>query len=262
MRGSRLMIAYVARRRQARLPSTALAIYPLRRPFISTANATPTLPPANAESAALAAERLYGRKPDALWRYATADDDTAFFAARWNNAEGRSKTFRPLSWFDDDGWQLRAWPKDRPLFNLPALCTHANASVVICEGEKSAQAAAAIFPESVATTSSDGAGQVSKTDWRPLRGRAVLIWPDLDAAGENYAREVATELASLECSISIVDAKTLASINPNGGARTPIAKWDAADAAAEWRDLPALRKAATQLCKPFNLERTVASSAG
>jgi putative DNA primase/helicase len=213
--------------------------------------ANPTLPPADAESGAVAAARLFGRKPDGLWRYATAEDETAFYAARWHEADGK-KTFRPVSWRDGDGWQFTAWPDHRPLFNLPALSQHPTATVVICEGEKAADAAAKVFPKSIVTTSSGGRGAASKTDWTPMAGRTVLIWPDFDAAGEKYAREVAGILAALDCVISIVDAKALASIDPNGGARVPIKKWDAADGAKEWRDLAALRKAATGLHKPFD----------
>jgi putative DNA primase/helicase len=213
--------------------------------------ARPTCPPANAESGPLAAARLYGRKPDGVWRYATKDDETAFYAARWNESDDK-KTFRPVSWCDGDGWQFAAWPDHRPLYQLPALAEKPNTSVVLCEGEKATDAAAAIFPNSIITTSSGGAGAAAKTDWTPLAGRPVLIWPDHDAAGEAYAREVAAILAVLDCSISIVDAKALASIDPDGGAREPIEKWDAADATAEWRDLAALRKAAWGLRKPFD----------
>ena len=83
-------------------------------------SAPPTCPPADAEPGALAAARLFGRKPDGLWRYATADDETAFYAARWNEADGK-KTFRPISWGERAGWQFEAWPDHRPLFNLPDL---------------------------------------------------------------------------------------------------------------------------------------------
>ena len=79
-----------------------------------------------------------------------------------------------------------------------------------------------------------------------------MIWPDQDAAGEKYARELAAIFARLDCTISIVDAKALATIHPNGGAREPTGKWDAADAVAEWRDLAALRKAAWGLRKAFD----------
>jgi uncharacterized protein (DUF927 family) len=78
-----------------------------------------------------------------------------------------------------------------------------------------------------------------------------LIWPDHDAPGRKYAEQVAHILAALDCAVSIVDAAALASLDPNGGAREPVEKWDAADAAAEWADLGALRKAAVHLAKPF-----------
>ena len=213
--------------------------------------AKPTCPPADAEPGAMAAARLYGRKPDGLWRYATADDETAFYVARWNEADGK-KTFRPISWGKRAGWQFETWPDHRPLFNLGDLASNPNATVVICEGEKAAEAAAAIFPNSIATTSSGGAGAATKTDWTPLAGRSVLIWPDHDAAGEKYAREIAAMLAALDCSVAIIDAKALAAIDPAGGAREPCDKWDAADAIAEWPDLAALRKTAAGLRKAFD----------
>lgn len=213
--------------------------------------AVPTCPPADAEPGAVAAARLFGRKADGLWRYATPNDETAFYAARWNEADG-GKTFRPISWRDGKGWGLVAWPDHRPLFNLPDLIAKPSAPVIVCEGEKASDAAAAIFPSSIVTTSSGGAGAASKTDWKPLAGRAVLIWPDHDAAGAKYAREVAAILAALGCDISIVDSKALASIDPAGGVREPKDKWDAADAKAEWPDLAALRKAAGNSRKAFD----------
>ena len=78
-----------------------------------------------------------------------------------------------------------------PCSTCPISSRRPKAPVVICEGEKAAEAAAAIFPKSIATTSSGGAGAAAKTDWTPLARRSVLIWPDHDAAGEKYAREVA-----------------------------------------------------------------------
>ncbi|HZZ22550.1 MAG TPA: hypothetical protein VFE60_08265, partial [Roseiarcus sp.] len=192
----------------AELAEAARQIEPSR----AERSAPPSCPPADAEPGALAAARLYGRKPDGLWRYATAQDETAFYAARWNEADGK-KTFRPISWGERPGWQFEAWPDHRPLFNLPDLVSSPSAPVVICEGERAAEAAAAIFPNSIATTSSGGAGAAAKTDWTPIAGRSILIWPDHDAAGEKYAREVATILTALDCSVAIIDAKALAAID-------------------------------------------------
>jgi putative DNA primase/helicase len=211
----------------------------------------PTCPPLDAENGVLAAARLSGCKPDMFWRYETTEAETAFYAVRWNERDGK-KVIRPLSWFDDAGWKFAAWPNNRPLYNLPAIAEQPNAPIIICEGEKAADAVALIFPKSIATTSSGGAGAAAKTDWTPLAGRLVLIWPDADAAGEKYAREVATKLKMLDCSVSIIDAKELASIDPGGGAREPEKGWDAADAIGEWKDAGALRKAAVGLAKSFD----------
>ena len=127
-----------------------------------------------------------------------------------------------------------------------------DASVIVCEGEKAADAVARVFPSSVAVTSSGGAQAHSKSDWTPLAARRVLIWPDADGPGAKYAAEVALILHGLGCEVSIIDAAALASMTPDGGKREPEKGWDAADAVDEWRDVNALRKAAGELRKPYD----------
>ena len=135
--------------------------------------AKPTLPPADAEPAEAAAARLFCRPADAMWRYPNAEGETVFFVCRWDEADG-DKEIRPLSWFEGDGWRFAHWPAPRPLYNLDKLAARPDAPVIICEGEKAADAAARIFPEYVATTSSGGAKATAQTDWTPLEGRRVL----------------------------------------------------------------------------------------
>jgi hypothetical protein len=200
----------------------------------------PTLPPADAEPAEVAAARLYGRQHDMAWPYATADGETAFYVCRWNRPDGE-KDIRPLSWFAGEGWRFGAWPAPRPLYNLDKIAAHPNALVIVTEGEKAADAAACIFPECFATTSAGGARAAAKTDWMPLAGGRVLIWPDADEPGAKYAREVASILAELDCDVSIVDAAALAAHDPNGGQREPVKGWDAANSLGEWTDLCKLR---------------------
>ena len=214
-------------------------------------NWRPVLPPMDAEPGACAAERLLNRKPDGLWRYSTAEGATAFHVARINGPNG-SKKFFPISWCDGAGWKLKAWPAAWPLYNLPEITARPDAPVVVCEGEKAAEAAARVFPESVVTTSSGGSGAPNITDWQPLAGRRVLIWPDCDEPGTTYAAAVATALAGLGCSISIVDACTLAAIGPNGSTCEPKYGWDAADAVDEGRPLPGIRRDAVACAKPFD----------
>ena len=173
---------------------------------------------------------------------------------RFDKSDG-GKEFRPLTlWRDAQGlrWRWKSVPPPRPLYNLDKLAGRPDAPVVICEGEKSADAAALIFPKSVAVTSPGGANAADKADWSVLRGRKVLVWPDDDAPGRTYAGKVGATLAALDCDVSIIDAYALARIAPGGGTREPSKKgWDAADAITEWPDTVALRRAAVNCAKPF-----------
>jgi hypothetical protein len=100
------------------------------------------------------------------------------------------------------------------------------APVVVCEGEKAADAAAELLPDHVAVTSPNGAKGATKADWRALAGRDVTLWPDNDAEGRTYAAAVAKALRGIAKSVKII-------------ASTPGTpeKWDAADALAEGWDV-------------------------
>jgi hypothetical protein len=102
-------------------------------------------------------------------------------------------------------------------------------------GEKSADAAARVFPNSVCITSPAFRGR-RRADWTPLSGRKVRVWPDHDE-WEKCAAEIARILHGLEAEVSVIDAAALASRSPDGGKREPIAKWDAADAVMNGRIL-------------------------
>jgi Protein of unknown function (DUF3631) len=188
-----------------------------------------------------------------VWLY--PDGSGAPLSEVWRFDPPGGKEFRPLSlWRAPNGrveWRWKNVPEPRPLYGLDKLAAHPEASVVICEGEKAADAAARIFPKSVCVTSPGGSNAAKKADWSPLAGRKVLIWQDADNAGAEYAGDVAKILLALKCKISIIDAVALANIPPNGNQREPDKGWDAADAVAEWQDLAALRKRAIELAKPY-----------
>ena len=74
--------------------------------------------------------------------------------------------------------------------------------MVVCEGEKAADAATGLLPGFVVVTSPNGSKSAGKADWSPLRGRAVTVWPDADAAGLEYARQVA-KLATAAGALSV-----------------------------------------------------------
>jgi putative DNA primase/helicase len=126
--------------------------------------------PADALAPEMAAARLFGRPPDALWPYRDANGAVFFWVCRWNVVEdGKSKKYiRPLTWFVDGGWRLAHWPAPRPLYNLDKIQSNPNAQVVVCEGEKAADAASRIFPDSIATASCGGAEATHLTNFNPM----------------------------------------------------------------------------------------------
>ena len=92
------------------------------------------------------------------------------------------KRLRPL-WWDGSQWLWKAPPAPRPLYNLDALQQRPNAPVLIVEGEKTADAAAKLFPSAIAITWPSGCKAIDKADWSPLIGRNCTLWPDADAPG-------------------------------------------------------------------------------
>lgn len=192
--------------------------------------------------------------PSCRWTYLDRDGATLFHVCRFETTDG--KEFRPLSlWRASNGrleWRWKSVPEPRPIYHLDRLGIDPDAPIVIAEGEKATDAAALVFPKSIATTSPGGSQAASKASWAPLAGRKVLVWPDNDEPGSKYAGTVAAILAGLGCEVSMIYARELASIDPQGGAREPVRGWDAADAVAEWQDLGALRKAAASLAGPYH----------
>ena len=166
-------------------------------------------------------------KPTEKWTYPDATGAVLGYVLRFDGADG--KQFRPLTlWRGLTGkleWRWESWPTPRPLYGLQRLAERPSAPVVICEGEKGADAATRLLPGFVAVCSPNGSKSAAKADWSPMRGRAITVWPDADAAGLAYAREAA------KCA-SKAGATSAAIISPPQGVAVG---WDAADAlAAGW----------------------------
>jgi hypothetical protein len=108
-----------------------------------------------------------------------------------------------------------------PLFNLRSVAEAPE--VIICEGEKAA--AVLIALGFCAVTSAGGCKNAGRTDWRPLAGKAVVLWPDNDEPGAKYADDVTETLRHLDPP-AIIRRVDPARLNlPLGG--------DAADVVAE-----------------------------
>ncbi|MEA1053371.1 AAA family ATPase [Lamprobacter modestohalophilus] len=151
----------------------------------------------------------------AKWDYLSPSGELIACVYRYDPAPGR-KEYRP--------WDVRARlcraPDPRPLYNQPGLLSAE--TVVLVEGERCAQAL--IEQGIVATTAMNGAkAPVDKTDWSPLAGKAVTIWPDRDAPGWDYAEAAAR--ACVAAGALAVAILVPPSDQPTG--------WDVADALEE-----------------------------
>jgi putative DNA primase/helicase len=154
----------------------------------------------------------YG-SPDAMWPYSDADGRLVGYAARFEYIEaGESrKDVLPLTFCEIDHAKRRAWrarsvPTPRPLYRLPELLAAPASPVIVTEGEKKADAISGLFPGHCGTTSMAGAHAAARSDWAPLVGRDVSIWPDHDEPGQRYAEDIgALATAAGAASVAIVD---------------------------------------------------------
>jgi putative DNA primase/helicase len=168
-------------------------------------------------------------EPSAIYPYRAADGQVNGYVLRFDHAGG--KEFRPLTYCKHPGgvfrdWRWSTWRKPRPLFNLDKLHTRRAAPVLIVEGEKACQAAEQLAPGYVCITSPGGSKAAAQADWSSLHGREVIIWPDNDDAGRQYAVAVAKHCGA-------AGAARVSIIEPPGGVP---AGWDAADALATGYD--------------------------
>lgn len=131
----------------------------------------------------------------ASWAYRDAAGQLLRYTLRFPKPDG-AKEIRPATlWRSAPGkplrWRPKAEPGLRPLYGLDRLAARPVAPVLLVEGEKAADAAAARFPDLVAMTWPGGAKGIGKADFRPLQGRQVVAWPDADAAGHKAAHDAA-----------------------------------------------------------------------
>lgn len=185
--------------------------------------------------------------PSMQWEYLGEDGGLRCLVYRFEpNADGERKQFCPLTWCESADGKRRAWrwqglPEPRPLYHLDQLAARDAAAVIVCEGEKAADAASLLFPECVAVTMLNGAQAPAKTDWRPLAGRTVWLWPDNDAPGLECMATVARLAGEAGAAmLKMIDLSAFARTPSQNEAGEPVLlpgspvpeKWDAADALA------------------------------
>lgn len=175
------------------------------------------------ESTARVVQR--NQRPDHTYTYYNEQGEEAFSILRWDSPDGKKirPSHRSLS-----GELIYGYPKgykeNRPLFHLNSVLSSGNKNILVVEGEKACVAAETLFPNMVVTTWSGGAQAYRKTNWEPLTGKKVILWPDADKPGIEAMHAISSIIAPIASSICILN------VSDNSD------KWDAADLYAEIGD--------------------------
>jgi putative DNA primase/helicase len=153
------------------------------------------------------------------------------------------KKFTPtVTWCEnaagDQRWSVVPFTRPLPLYCLERLAARPAATVVLVEGEKTAEAAQRLLPSMVATTWPGGSNAYRHVDFSPLGGRTVICIPDADRPGREafrgrwgqYGRRVPGILEMLP---SLGAIPRLIQLDPDLSEG-----WDLADAEAEGWDRP------------------------
>jgi putative DNA primase/helicase len=127
----------------------------------------------------------YG-KPVKTWVYKTITGDIHGFVCRFDTTDG--KQVLPFVYAESKELKRKEWRwlgfgKPRPLYNLDLINADKKKTVIISEGEKTADAVTYLVNTALSTTWIGGARAIQHTDWSPLYGRKIILWPDNDAPG-------------------------------------------------------------------------------
>ena len=175
-------------------------------------------------------------QPSKVWIYRDAAGAPLMVLYRFDlgpDADGKpKKVFAPLTWCrcsSDESfqWRWQGLPEPRPLLRLDQLAQQPAAPVVLCEGEKAADAAAELLPHYVATCWPNGAQSHHKADFAPLAGRDVLLWPDNDAGGLGCMQAIAGQLQQLGSTVRTVAIETFAPGDGDDAADALASGWTA-----------------------------------
>jgi hypothetical protein len=133
-------------------------------------------------------------------------------------------------------WCMRRFPSPRPLYGLDALALKPDAPVLIPEGEKCRAAGAGALPPYAVVSWPGGSKGIGYVDWRPLRGRDVVLWPDADKAGREAMLGWIDHSGVLHRGVAqhlhAIGVRSLRMVDPDGMPKG----WDLADALDPDRD--------------------------
>ena len=130
------------------------------------------------------------------WDYCDCDGSILGAVVRYENKEGQKEVL-PFFKKQDNTLHMGIDLAPRPLYGLNKLADHPHdKAVFVVEGEKCVTALH--YLGCCAVTSIGGSNVADKSDWQPLNNfKKVIILPDNDEAGMQYANTVCNQLLML-----------------------------------------------------------------
>lgn len=154
-----------------------------------------------------------------IYHYSPTESGVEWGIVRLDFRDG--KTFRPFH-RGKGGFLLLDPPGLLTLFYVDRL--DPSLPVYVVEGEKCVLALESLGKQAV--TSAHGAHSAQKSDWSPLSGKKVILWPDKDQSGIRYAETVREILQSLNPKpfIKTIDVEKMVSLSEGQDAADWCAK--------------------------------------
>ncbi|NUB11499.1 hypothetical protein GAY28_01520 [Azospirillum brasilense] len=181
---------------------------------------------------------------DMCHEYRLADGSLYGYVVRTPRFGKEAKKITPaVMWLDGvkmpdgkirDGWCYTSFPYPRPIYGLYALGEHVKEGgqkrVIVVEGEKCVDKSINVLRDMgwAVVSWCGGTSVPHRTDWSPLAGWDVVLWPDADESG-------AGAMAELVHLIQQAGAANVMVVPPPAAAPK---KWDIADAVEPKADAP------------------------
>lgn len=163
---------------------------------------------------------------------------------------GEDKTYKPFSWNPETGLWMAGGDFGRLFYGLERLASKPGASVLIVEGEKTADAAVSVFPDLV-VLGLMGSNACRMVELEPLNGRDVTLWPDADVPGFEAMRTLEARLLQFGNRVhQVVLPEPILGWTKPGKAEP--GGWDLADQVPEGVDLQSILDAAVVSQLPRN----------
>jgi putative DNA primase/helicase len=135
--------------------------------------------------------------PAMNWTFRLATGEPWCVVARFNLDDGGKL---PLPWYwskSEQHWVPRRYAEEGLIiYNLDRINRMEDSVVIIGEGEKVAGKLSGILDHKkfTPTTFMGGVNAILKSDWSPLAGRKVVLWPDADEPGRDAMKKLAKHL--------------------------------------------------------------------